>query len=205
MISIIITTYGDDSWAEMARERALPSTEGQGAYEVVIKHFPGATIGPARNSAAQFATGEWLIFLDADDELEAGYVEAMTNAICEQGRPEPALLQPAVRYMRKGGPMANPILIPTKDLRTDNYLVIGTALRRALFFQVGGFGDYSHGFEDWSLWAKCWKAGAKVIPVPHACYRAHINPKSQHRQMWRNRKLQVETHLRVQAELFPEG
>lgn len=203
VISIIISTYGGDEWKQMARERALPSTEEQNAFEVIVHHEPGLTIGPARNRAAELASGEWLLFLDADDELVEGYVDRMTDAICSDKRPEPALLQPSVQYVRKR--VAAPaFVIPEKDLSSDNYLVIGTVLRRKLFHKVGGFNDYPHGFEDWSLWAKCWKSGAKVYPVPDAIYRAHINPQSAHRQMWRNRKEQVATHLRVQAELFPE-
>lgn len=204
MISIVITTYGDVSWKKVAAERAIPSAEQAGAFEVIYHHDHKKQIGPARNAAAQKAQGEWLLFLDADDELAEGYVEGMTSAICSDQRPEPALLQPAVRYWRKGRPQ-NPIMVPVKDLSTDNFLVIGTVLRRSLFQAVGGFNDYPHGFEDWSLWAKCWKAGAQVFPVPRAIYEAHINPQSKHRIMWRDRKYQVETHMRVAAELFPEN
>ena len=202
-MSVIITTYGDQAWLDLAWSRAWPSAQDQGAYEVIVHHDDGQSIGPARNNAAAKATGEWLCFLDADDELEHEYIRAMTDAICSPLRPEPALLQPAVRYLRKGR-MQDPILIPFKDLRTDNFLVIGTVVRRRLFEQVGGFGDYPHGFEDWSCWAKCWKAGAQIFPVPHAIYNAHINPHSKHREMWRDRRTQVATHLRVQKELFPE-
>jgi len=204
LISVVITTYGEEEWRELAWSRAWPSTQDQGAFEVIVHHAPKLEIGPARNQAAKGARGEWLCFLDADDELEHGYIQAMTDAICSTERPEPVLLQPAVRYIRKGM-MQNPIMIPMKELSSDNYLVIGTVLRRKMFETVGGFNDYPHGFEDWSLWAKCWKAGAMVFPVPRAIYNAHINPRSKHRQMWRDRKTQVETHLRIQSELFPEG
>ena len=203
MISIIITTYGADHWIEIARQRAIPSAQKQAAYEIIVHHEPGLEIGPARNMAAQRARGEWLLFLDADDELEDGYVEEMTNAICDSGRPEPALLQPAVRYIRKGRTQ-DPFVMPSRDLTTDNFLVIGTVLRRSLFEKVGGFNDYPHGFEDWSLWAKCWKEGAAIYPVPKAIYNAHVNPQSKHRMLWRDRKHQVEYHMRIQAELFPE-
>lgn len=203
MISIVITTYGGDHWREIASERAIPSAKEQDAYEIIVHHEPRMEIGPARNRAAEKATGEWLLFLDADDELDQNYVRAMTDAICHYERPEPALLQPAVCYYRKGRP-GQTFLIPEKDLRVDNYLVIGTVLRRRLFLDVGGFNNYPHGFEDWSLWAKCWKAGARVYPVPKAIYKAHINPQSVHRVAWRDRKWQVETHMRIQSELFPE-
>lgn len=204
VISIVVTTYGEDHWKEIAHQRAIPSTVGQGAFEVIYHHDKKRTIGPARNAAAKKAQGEWLCFLDADDELDESYIDAMTAAICSAERPEPALLQPAVRYVRKGNYSQTPYLITDRNLASDNHLVIGTVLRRKLFHQVGGFNDYPHGFEDWSLWAKAWKAGATVWPVPKAVYNAHINPQSVHRQLWRNRRFQVETHIRVQKELFPE-
>lgn len=207
MISIVITTYGDPAWRELAWSRAYPSAIEQEASElslqVVVHHSELATIGPARNEAAQEATGEWLIFLDADDELEPGYVQAMLYAAASHGGQ--VLFQPAVRYLRKGGGMTRPLVIPARNLRQDNFLVIGTMLRRQQFHEVGGFNDYHHGFEDWSLWAKCWLAGASVVPVPQAVYRAHHNPQSKHRQLWRDRRAQVEMHTRVARELFGEG
>lgn len=204
MISIVITTYGEDYWRELAWERAYPSAELQENAEVVLHHAPDLPIGPARNEAARRATRDWLLFLDADDELEPGYVSAMEDAIVSTPNAERTLFQPSVRYVRKGR-APDPMLAPRKDLRVDNYLVIGTLVHMWLFRKAGGFSDYPHGFEDWSLWAKCWKHGATVVAVPDAIYCAHINPQSQHRRMWRNRREQVEMHLRVQAELFPEG
>lgn len=202
-ISVCITTYGEDAWHELAWSRAYPSVIDQGADEVLVKHWDDLAIGPARNATAADAVGDFLIFLDADDELETGYVEAMRDAIGECSHPLQMLYQPAVRYIRKGQ-MANPILIPQKDLRIDNYLVVGTMVSRSLFTDVGGFEDLKHGYEDWSCWAKCWKAGATITQVPHAIYNAHINPHSKHRQMWRRRREQVYWHQHAQHLLFPE-
>ncbi len=80
--------------------------------------------------------------------------------------------------------------------------MIGTLIQRELFLEIGGFPEYPHGFEDWAVWAKAWKAGAKIVKVPDAIYRAHVNPHSKHKTAWRDRKTQVETHNRVRAELF---
>lgn len=207
MISVVITTYGGDEWVRLAYERAVPSVEAQTERpcELVVHHEPTMEIGPARNAAAARATCEWLLFLDADDELDPGYLAAMHHTIRETDEPQP-LLQPAVIYQVKNRrSMRPPHLIPPGDLRRDNFLVIGTVLRRDLFMQVGGFEDYPHGFEDWSLWAKCWKAGANVVQVPGAVYRAWSNPRSKHKLLWRNKRVQVEMHNQIAAELFPGG
>lgn len=205
MISIVVTSYGEDEWRSLAWERAYPSAIAQDSgtelFEVIMHHSELPTIGPARNEAASKAEGEWLIFLDADDELEPYYVHEM-SVVAEKNEGD-VLLQPAVRYLRKGGRSGSkPVIIPDRNLRKDNYLVIGTMLRRELFERVGGFNDYHHGFEDWSLWAKCWKLGAQVVPVPRAVYCAHWNPDSKHRALWRDRRAQVKEHLRIEQELF---
>jgi cellulose synthase/poly-beta-1,6-N-acetylglucosamine synthase-like glycosyltransferase len=200
-VSVLISTYGEPSWEALARSRALPSAEREEPHEILMLHEDDATIAEVRNKNTVDATGDWFCFLDADDELGAGYLRAMRRAF-EQRRGTggvPPLLQPAVSYVLKGRPRAPRFL--TGNLRTDNYLVVGTLVQRDLFMQVGGFSDYSHGFEDWSLFSKCWRAGAQVIQAKGAVYYAHVNPKSVHRTNWRNRKWQVEMHQKVESEL----
>lgn len=148
-----------------------------------------------RNALAANAEGDWLCFLDADDELASGYLEAMARVGGDN-----VLLTPAVQKVRKGK-RAAPTFYPEVDLMVANWLIVGTLVRRDLFERVGGFEDYPHGFEDWSLWFKCVKTGARVVRVPKAVYIQHVNPQSKHRQGWRDRKWQVATHQRVQAEL----
>lgn len=202
-VSIVITTYGTDEWRELAWSRAYPSTVDQGAHEVIVHHEPDLPIGPARNAAGLLATGDYLCHLDADDELAPGYIATMEQAISEAREPSKTLFYPAVRYMRKNRP-APDLVRPITNLKHDNFLVVGTVVDRQLFQSVGGFGNYGHGYEDWAAWAKCWKAGARIVPVPQAVYVAYINPQSEHRKRWRNRKEQVAEHMRVQKELFPE-
>jgi len=204
MISVVITTYGDPAWQELAWSRAYPSALDQGADEIIVHHEPDLPIGPARNAAGLLASGEYLCHLDADDELAPGYIAAMEQAIRSTPDPLTTLFYPTVRYIRKNRAQAD-LLRPVGDLRHDNFMVIGTVVGAALFRSVGGFSNYDHGFEDWSAWAKCFKAGASIVPVPQAVYVAHINPLSSHRVRWRNRREQVAEHIRVQRELFPEG
>lgn len=165
-------------------------------------HDDRLAIGPVRNVLAGKASGDWLCFLDADDQLAPWYLAEMFNryhAEREHSR-GPFLLTPSVSKMRKGR-RSSAAFYPEVPLWQANWLVVGTLIERDLFERVGGFEDYPHGFEDWSLWNKAAKAGAQVVKVPKAIYIQHINPRSKHRLGWKNRRWQVETHQRVEAEL----
>lgn len=205
-VTICISTYGGREWETLAQERALPSALEQDADEVLVGHDDDGTIASIRNELGGMAQSDWLCFLDADDRLAPGYLDAMRRAWGQAGGDDgtPRLLTPQVSYVRKNRPMRPRFLDRGISLQDDNWLIVGTLVQKDLFVKVGGFGDYPHGFEDWSLWAKCWKAGAEIVKVPDTIYYAHMNPRSKHRTQWRDRRWQVEMHNKVRAELFPE-
>lgn len=201
-IEVIIATYGDDAWRTLALQRAYVSVQEQGPdHSRILHHDPWGTRATSLNDGAARTTGEWLIFLDADDELAPGYLGAMRRALEQQTDGKQSLFTPAVQQIRKGRP-GPPIFFDRGiSLRDDNWLVIGTMIHRDLFHRVGGFPEYPHGFEDWALWSKCFRLGATVVKVPDAVYRYYHNPQSAHKRGWRDRKTQVATHLRIKAEL----
>jgi glycosyltransferase involved in cell wall biosynthesis len=172
-ISVCVGTYGSDDWRNLAAKRAVPSVEQQTLPPADLQVVHGANLHEARNQAAAQAGGEWLCFLDADDELEPRYLEAMTQVI-EQDGPPKRLLQPATLGVYSTGCTdCEPVLHDPKDLHVQNYLIIATVVRRDQFLHVGGFADLiSH--EDWDLWVRCWLDGAVVQPVPNAIYRVHV-------------------------------
>jgi glycosyltransferase involved in cell wall biosynthesis len=200
-ISLLVSTYGDENWKRVA-ERALTSAVGQNWHELFAVHSPDGTVASSRNLAAQQATGDWLLFLDADDELAPGYVGAMERALEREGTDgnRRLLLTPAVSVVRNGraGP---PTFFRAVPLRQANWLVIGTLVHRDLFWEVGGFPEAEHGLEDWALWSKCARVGATVVKVPDAVYRYWANPQSMHRQLWRDKNVQRAAHRRVAREL----
>lgn len=177
-VTIAVATFGDRSWVDLARERAIPSAEQFGCR---IVHVHADTLMAARNEALTQVDTEWVIHLDADDELEAGYIDAMAAGSAD-------LRAPAVRYMQ--GRWPDPLRIPkvaghqhdcvAECLREGNWLVIGTAVCAEMVRQVGGWRDFEWS-EDWDLWVRCWLAGATVEALPDAIYRAHVRRDSRNR------------------------
>jgi glycosyltransferase involved in cell wall biosynthesis len=174
-ITVCIGTFGDQQiWSALAHDRAMASVDRQTLPPAALQWCHGENLHDARNAAAARATSEWLCFLDADDELDPAYLEAMASAIADFDGMD-MLLQPATLGVHPDGhedPF--PVVIPTKPLLDGNYLVIGTLVRREQFCRVGGFCDFPL-YEDWDLWLRCWLDGATVLAVPSAIYRVHVN------------------------------
>ena len=168
-VSVGIGTYGDESWVRLARHRALPSSP------VKVFHRHRGTLQEARNACLDTLRTEWVIFLDADDELEPGYVDAMAQGSAD-------IRAPAVRYVPGPDPYVPRVVGHDHACSVDclddgNWIVIGACVRAQLIRDVGGWGPEDL-YEDWALWRKLVKAGASVEAIPDAVYRAHVRPKS---------------------------
>ena len=170
---MIVATYGDPAWQRIAK-RAIASAKKQSLTprEVIAVH--GETLAMARNQGAEQASSSHLIFLDADDELDRHYVRSMDSAIRAGVDRIDRMYQPATLGVQNGVEDPEPVLIPSRPLREGNFLVIGTMVTRSAFLGVGGFDEWE-AYEDWDLFIRLWEAGVKVIRVPSAIYRVHVN------------------------------
>lgn len=175
-VSIVIATYGDGRWSELARNRAIPAAQKQ-LVEVISVHEDYGTLASCRNRGASMASGEWIIFCDADDELEDGYVQAMMAGSGE-------LRYPSVRRMVYAKDntilMQGPIELKKHKIVSGNYMVIGTMLQKDLFAKVGGFNDLPI-WEDWELFMRMMYAGAESVYCRDAVYRVHVNDHGRNR------------------------
>lgn len=196
-MDIVVATFGDPSWAKLARERALPSIPR--TANAILVHGP--TLAKARNRGLERVESDFAIFLDADDELEPGYIEAMEAAGGDMRAPRVRYVSGNVervpRFPRVAG-HSHPCA--ASCLEDGNFLVIGTAVRTALAREVGGFREEPI-YEDWSFFLRCYRAGGTVETVPGAVYRAHVRPDSRNRSAamdWKNG-----WHRRIHAEEGP--
>lgn len=172
MISVVIATFGDDRWRVLAGQ-AYESARNQTVEPDEIIHVHGDALHTARNAGAEKATSEWLIFLDADDTLDQHYCEQMQQTMAHLSGDY--LLQPATLGVYPDGHTDRvPVVIPAKSsIYAGNWMVIGTAIRREQFLRLGGFVDLP-AWEDWHLYIRAIRDGAKTLVVPGAIYRVAV-------------------------------
>lgn len=188
-ISVIVATFGDRlEWDPLA-ERAIESVAKQTMTPAEVTRVHAGSLHEARNQGAELATGRWLCFLDADDELDPGYLEAMSLATKEHWHfhmAEEILFQPATLGIVDGVEDDAPVVIPPTKLLECNYLVIGTLVRRDHFLRLGGFHAWPI-LEDWDFFIRCWLDGVTVVPVAGAVYRVHVRADGRNLQATHNR------------------
>ena len=202
-ISVLVATFGDREWERLADERTLPSLRRQDrGWELIARHQDEGPVTSSRNACAKEATGDWLLFVDADDELAPGFFGAMERAVEREGtNGDRLLLTPA---LNRPGRSRKAFFLPEKPLSDNNWLVIGTLIQRDFFWEIGGFDEQDpHGLEDWSLWTRAAAAGARVVKVPDAVYIAHTRRLSSHALYARNPEYGVE-YTRIRRAAWPE-
>lgn len=187
-VTVAVATFGGQEWIDLANHRAIPSARALG---VPVVHHHDTTLHDARNGALAKVDTEWVVHLDADDELVPGYVTAMAAASADVR--VPALQQQ--RNGHQGSPVMPQVWSHTHAceagcLPYGNWIVVGAAVRAQMVRDVGGWRDFEWS-EDWDLWLRCHLARATFEAVPDAVYRAHVRPGSRNRALSNAQALEV--------------
>lgn len=199
-VTVCTATYGDSSWVKLARTRAWPSVVAEKAPWV---HSHGLSLHEARNKCLNSVETEWVVFLDADDELEPGYLDAMRKGTADVRGPLARYVQPGGRERLWQPRVAGHTHDCVADcLSAGNWLLVGSMVRTELLREAGGWRDFAWS-EDWDIWLRCWKAGATFELIPDAIYRAHVNPQSRNRGASREDRLAA--HEAIYAANFPQA
>lgn len=186
-VTVVVATYGDQKWVDLANERAIPSAEALGV-PIVSSH--GTSLQFARNAGLMQVETPWVCHLDADDELEPGYFEAMQAAADQLHNGNVAcVIAPSVRYVEDGNLDVDPIMPRVVNhahtctaacLTAGNWIVVGAVASTRSLKELGGWRDFPWS-EDWDLWLRCHLAGVTIAAAPDAIYRAHVRSDSRNR------------------------
>jgi glycosyltransferase involved in cell wall biosynthesis len=188
-VTICVSTFGEEKWKTLAAERALPNARSFGV-PVIYNH--DKTLHEARNLGLSQVKTEFVCFLDADDELAPGFFEHMAEVDSDLRPPSVNHVYERVTFMPRV--VGHNHVCVAACLEFGNWLVVGTVARTELLKDVGGWKEWGT-FEDFDLWQRAWIAGATIIPVPAAIYRAYSTPQG------RCRNLPIEESTRIQRQI----
>lgn len=172
-IGVVVGTFGNRvEWSKIA-QRAIASIHKQTVRPDDWIHTHGGSLAHARNRGAEILGTGNFIFLDADDELDSGYIEAMGNY-----RDSGQICRPSTIGVYEDGSTDDAaVMIPRTDLKRRNCVVVGAMCPQDVFFEVGGFQEYPT-LEDWALWRAMVAKGCTIRDVEQAVYRVHVSTQS---------------------------
>jgi glycosyltransferase involved in cell wall biosynthesis len=200
-VTVVVGTFGEPAWVELAQQ-AIRSAH----HQAPVIHVHAGTLAEARNACLEQVETEWVIHLDADDELEPGYVAAMRRGSAD-------IRAPRVRCMRGGHSVRHGLFMPRvwrhrhacdrTCLPHGSWVVVGAAVRADLVRAVGGWQEEPI-YEDWSLWLRCYKAGATFEAIHGAIYRQHLRVDSRNHAgpAWERRDF---WHHEILRSVLPDG
>lgn len=195
-VAICVASYGAAAWADRAAAVAMPSARACKPQQLISLHDRQSDACTARNAAARAALADWLCFLDADDELDPEYLQALAPHLHRLN----TLLVPYVVYASPAG--RTPAQIPNEgNWPMSNDAVTGTLISRKLFERVGGWRQEFWPWPDWELWLRCLHHGADKEHVPGAVYIAHRHNDSANATL--SARAGQALHAKVRA-LYPE-
>jgi glycosyltransferase involved in cell wall biosynthesis len=171
---IEIIVINDGSPDTDALERILDPYRDRIVY---LKQENGG-VSSARNAGIRAARSEWLAFLDGDDMWLPDYLESQLAAL----RADPGIdmvfgnailfgdTSQAGRCTTDFSPVGGEITF-LKAVAGECTIAYCAVVRRAIVIEAGMFDTRLHGSEDFNLWLRVLKAGARIAHQNKPLYR----------------------------------
>lgn len=156
---IVVDDGSSDGTFEIAKAAA-----GEDPRIRVLKRSHGGA-NRARNAGIAEASGEWIAFLDSDDQFEPEKIDKQMQALDQFPAAVGAFT--GLRHMDPSGerifiPRDNPSLF---DLRCSNVLssTSSALIRSDVLRAIGGFDPDLESCQDWELWFRLRRAGPITV------------------------------------------
>jgi O-antigen biosynthesis protein len=170
----------DDASSSQELRSYLTQVENRDGRIHVIYREENGHISAASNDGIENSGGEWVAFLDHDDELDSRALAAIAIAVEKN---------PAARYLysdedsiSERGERHTPFFKPDFDplrILAMNYVCHMMVLKRDLLAKIGGFRREYDGSQDWDLVLRATEdlKRDEIVHIPYPLYhwRAHAN------------------------------
>lgn len=203
-ITIGIASYNQAEYLEDAVESAYNQTTP--AHEIIIvndgstddslaiaeryvfREFPGIEspvkvinqvnkgLSSARNTVIMNATGDYILFLDADDILKE---DAISKFTAEITRTNADIIAPSFQEFGKSNRQVVLGGFTMEDLKKSNRLGYFSAIKRSALLSVGGYSPrMTWGWEDWHIWFDLFSRGYTISVLTDILVMYRVKEKS---------------------------
>jgi glycosyltransferase involved in cell wall biosynthesis len=136
---------------------------------VLVIHQSNQGLAQTRNNGAAIASGEYLMYLDADDRLERHAVGLLLYAL--QHTPSAAYAYSYQRFFGDQELVWETQPFNAFDLLWANHPSVCSLIRRSAFTNAGGYrAELLYGYEDWEFWVRLSGHGHYGLCVPAAVF-----------------------------------
>jgi len=149
---------------------------------VRVLNKPNGGLGSARNFAIEQATGEFLLFCDADNLLRSDYAKTGVEVLVRY--PESHVVVPNNRHFdhatgQRGGTYNALPFDRAACLFTNRFGDAGAFFRRSMLMEENLRYDLiPTGYEDWALWMDLYDRDIQVERVPRELYEYRVRDDS---------------------------
>ncbi|WP_051217462.1 glycosyltransferase [Paenibacillus assamensis] len=167
-IEIIIVDDGstDQNTIEVLNQLTKPKTK--------IIHQKNQGLPAARNTGFKFASGKYVLPLDADDTIEKTLIEKATWVL--ENNPNVGFVSFWLKHFGNEDWVWMPPAFDMNRLLNENTVTVTSLVRKEAWESVGGYSeDMKMGYEDWEFWISLASKGwlGHQIPEPLFNYRKH--------------------------------
>ena len=185
---IIIVDDGSTDPESLAILDRIPS-DPQWPVPVTVRFQGNGGVSAARNAGIRSACSALVLVLDGDDTLEPGYVEAVSQLLCD----DPTMVA-ASSWMHTFGALDAVVRPAGGDIvpfLSRNCCPAACILRKSVYAQCGGYDETMRaGFEDWDLFLSMLETAPQahidIVESPLLNYRtapASANIKSMEKRL----------------------
>jgi glycosyltransferase involved in cell wall biosynthesis len=185
----------DDGSSDNSKE-VVGAYADRGVVYLCLERNSGANV--ARNRGIAVSSGEFVAFLDSDDEWSTDKLELQLTEMTQAG-PACVLVYTTIHIREPGRPIQR--FGSARSRRSTNYLcnsnyIGGTSsvmVRRATLAKAGGFDDKLPALQDWDLWLRLEREG-KLLLVDKAITTLHFDTSN---RISRNSKAKAIGHRHI--------
>ena len=133
-------------------------------------------LSAARNAGIRLATGSYILPLDADNRIRAGFVEAAIKIL--ESSSEIGIVYGYRQFFGMKTGLDEVAEFDLEEILTFNYIDAGALFRKQVWADCGGYDQTISPLEDWDLWIGAAEKGWRFHRLPQVTSEYRVRPES---------------------------